>query len=136
MDKTAQDIRRDNIRALVSEYGTQRALAEAAGLVPAYVSQLINGYREMGETVARRIEAELKLSKGWMDTPHVPGINDNHGAYGRDADTLTPEEAALLDIYRQLPAEERVRLRAVIDALTDAGSKLRKKGASESQGDQ
>lgn len=65
-------IRRDNLRLLSEKYGGQRALAEAANLTPNQLNHIIgpNPVRNLGEQLARRIEANLKLPQGYLDLPH------------------------------------------------------------------
>lgn len=56
--------------ALKQRYRTLRALAEASGTDPSYLSQINIGAREMGDAVARQLEERLQLARGWMDVPH------------------------------------------------------------------
>jgi hypothetical protein len=42
-------------------------VSEGFSAAPGHVSQMVNGTREMGEDVARRIERALGLAPGWMD---------------------------------------------------------------------
>lgn len=59
--------RQSNLKALVDFYGSNVDVAEVAGLVPAHVSQVKNGTRNMGGAVARRIEIRLDLPDMAMD---------------------------------------------------------------------
>lgn len=65
-----KDIRRQNLLLLVKEHGTLKSLADATDSAPAHLSQIKNGMREMGDAVARRIEAMTNKPRGWMDTLH------------------------------------------------------------------
>jgi len=67
--KATQEIRRDNLRALLSRYASQRELADELSLAPAYINQMFNGYRGIGERTARKIEKQLGLPHLWMDRP-------------------------------------------------------------------
>lgn len=62
------------IRLIERTYGTrrgaQREFAEAAGLAPGHVSQMVNGTRNIGDSVARRVERAIGLDHGYMDHPH------------------------------------------------------------------
>lgn len=69
----ARQAREANFAALLKLYKNNRVFAEAAGLVPAHVSQLKNRVRAMGDEIARRIERKLRLPHGWMDQPHGDG---------------------------------------------------------------
>ncbi|MBR7961215.1 S24 family peptidase [Burkholderia vietnamiensis] len=79
--KTIDEIRRDNLQIAVSRFRTAAALAEAAGVASAYLSQIKNRTPEsktgkpksMGDDVARKIEAALGEQEGWMDVQHIPG---------------------------------------------------------------
>lgn len=71
---TVRDFRRqrliDMIRATPGkDTGKQKRFAEAHGLDPAHVSQMVNGTREMGDDVARRIESAADFPHGTMDMP-------------------------------------------------------------------
>ena len=78
--KTASQIRLQNLQALVVEAGTLEKVAEAVGSTSVYLSQLRNGApdrksgraREMGTSMARRLEAAFHKPNGWMDQDHSP----------------------------------------------------------------
>jgi len=78
-----REIRRDNLNQLLTGYESQKDFAEAVGLSPGHVSQMVNGTRDMGEQVARRIEKRSRLVDGWMDSPHTKTQDD------QEADLLT-----------------------------------------------
>lgn len=61
------DTRKSKLRELLTKFRNQKEFAEATGLVAPHVSQMINGHRNVGEAVARRIEHRLKLPVGYMD---------------------------------------------------------------------
>lgn len=63
---------------------TQVKLADACETSPAVISQLKTKTRNIGDSLARRIEESQKLPYGWMDSPH------NGSSY--------PEEASTIDI--------------------------------------
>jgi transcriptional regulator with XRE-family HTH domain len=63
-----KQIRCGNLKLLLQTFKTQAEFAQAAGMVDRHVSQIVNGFRDMGDKVARRIEAKLNLPHGWMDT--------------------------------------------------------------------
>lgn len=75
--KTISEIRLDNLEILIAEKGTLEALATAAGSSSVYLSQIRNGAtdqktgkpRQMGNAIARRLEAACDRPKGWMDAP-------------------------------------------------------------------
>ena len=61
------DIRKSKLKELLARFRNQKEFAEATGLVAPHVSQMINGHRNVGEAVARRIEHRLSLPIGFMD---------------------------------------------------------------------
>lgn len=68
-------VRRVNLRALITQHGTIRALAKAVGGSESYLSQLVSERinASMGDALARQIEQRLGLELGWMDESHAPG---------------------------------------------------------------
>ncbi len=64
-----KEIRRKNLRTLVMQYGDQKGLAEAADVSPNQLNHLIgpNPIRNLGEKLARKIEANLGLQEGYLD---------------------------------------------------------------------
>ncbi|WP_272517741.1 MULTISPECIES: S24 family peptidase [unclassified Providencia] len=79
-----KDIRRANLRALMSEYlssGYNKAqFADKLGMPAAQLSQLTSDkeVRNIGDVLARKIEDSLSLPNGWMDTLQVESKNENH----------------------------------------------------------
>lgn len=69
----AKDYRKLNALLLVKEVGSVSALAKLAGTAQSYLSQIIglNGKRDMGDDLARRLEYVTKKPHGWMDAPHI-----------------------------------------------------------------
>lgn len=74
-----EEVRRQNLIALVASYGGQRQLCDAAKIKnPAQVSQWVNRSphaktgkpRVMSSASARAIEQELGLDRNWMDSKH------------------------------------------------------------------
>lgn len=77
--KTSDEIRRDNLLIAIARFKTTAALAVAAKVSAAYLSQIKNRTPEsktgkpkgMGDDVARRIEEALNEPAGWMDVEHI-----------------------------------------------------------------
>jgi SOS-response transcriptional repressor LexA len=70
-------IRFKNMLSLMQRYKKQVEFAEAVDTAPAYISQLLGGYKKRGDTgrkigddFARKIEKKMKLPYGWMDADH------------------------------------------------------------------
>ena len=76
--KTISEIRLENLLTLIDEMGSAEALAEAAGTSAVYLSQVKNKSpdsktgkpRQIGDPMARRLEAAGKKPEGWMDNVH------------------------------------------------------------------
>lgn len=81
--KTIDDIRTDNLKALVQQHGGTNKFAEKIGKGAAQVSQWVNRSansitgrpRVVSTASCRAIEAELELPFGWMDTEHDDTAN-------------------------------------------------------------
>jgi len=71
--KTAYDIRRTNLRALVQELGSAKVI-DRLGIskqqLSAYAGK--NPSKNVGDAFARRIEVSLGLQEGWLDHHHDP----------------------------------------------------------------
>lgn len=73
--KTVGEIRRENLEWLIERVGKLEAVASAAGTTSVYLSQIRNQAkdnksgrpREMGSSMARRIEAAYAMPSGWLD---------------------------------------------------------------------
>lgn len=74
MEEDNVDVRRSRLRALISEAGSQRALANRLHMTPGHLSQILNGTRPFTEKSARKFERLLRLSAGWMDKPQIDSL--------------------------------------------------------------
>ena len=98
--KSVYALRRENLRALMREWGGPTSLAKKLGHSNgSYLAQLIGPHpsREVSEKVAREIEGKLALPVGWLD--------GEHDGQGRQIDDQTLGEC----------------VRAVAAAIRDAG---------------
>lgn len=76
--KSIDDIRRENLQLLRTEYGSQKALADALERDEAQVSQWALGLKNSGTgkprgmrtVTARYIEKQCNKPDGWLDTDH------------------------------------------------------------------
>lgn len=93
--------RRVHLQRLITEFagGQQRAFAERTGCSVGYISQVINGFRNLGPSVARRIEAALEQPRGSMD---------------KDPLELPQEAVELAREWMGLPPDARQEVRAYI----------------------
>lgn len=124
-DDTVSSIRKRNLMWLRTKFqedqqrkfpdepdlGMDKAFAERIGLNPKYFGHIKNNRRNVGNALAREVEAQFSLPIGWMDAPH--------------ADTLgsTPAEeevvGAVLALFRERPDDaRRVLMRALADTMS------------------
>lgn len=107
MPQTIDFINRQRLKMLVTEAGTQRALAERIGKAPSQISQWINGSknsksglpRTMDKSTAREIERRFPKPTGWMDCPVEGGDGDELGS-SLDVDRLAAWLQSLPDAAR------------------------------------
>lgn len=75
---TIDEIRLENLRALVKEKGSQKKVSDDTGTSQVYLSQLLNAAkdaktgkaRQIGDDMARKLEAGCGKERGWMDNVH------------------------------------------------------------------
>lgn len=97
--KTNDEIRRENLQIAIERFGTAKKLAEAANVSTAYLSQVKNSQpdsktgkpKNMGDEVARKIEAALSEVAGWMDTDHSKSSWSAHNFPDGKGDVLVWE---------------------------------------------
>jgi hypothetical protein len=127
--KSIYEIRVENLTQLVKQHGTQGALSRAVGISPTSVSRILAwregstdpGRKKLGERLARKIEAQLRLAPLWMDTMHEndsapdqrapsPPLNWTHVARLRGDPTtgLSPIQLATHDTLVKLMAAGRL----------------------------
>ena len=92
MNMTNKYIRKDNLRALIIEFKSAAAVARMADTSASYISQVLSDKtnREVGDDLARKLEAGCNKSIGWMDLSHQD-VFDEHGGVissGWDAESL------------------------------------------------
>ena len=92
-------IRLNNLEALIAEAGSAAKLARAAGTNSSYLSQVRNQLptkkgtpRSIGNELAEKLEKAMNKNQGWMNTPHAGGASqqehNNHD--GSDLHSLHP----------------------------------------------
>ena len=72
--------RQDNLKRLLEPRGAQVKLSELLDCSPSFISQLINGHRDIGDDVAEKIESALNLPNGALDVPMGEMEDDRAGA--------------------------------------------------------
>lgn len=65
-----KQIRFENFKRLLDKEPSQRAFADKTGLAVAFISQIHNRRRPVGDDAARRIESAFNFPRGWMDKAH------------------------------------------------------------------
>jgi hypothetical protein len=61
-----------NVRAAMHSAGGWEELGHLCGLSPAFLKQIAsdNAQRSIGERLARKLEFDLGVPKGWLDSRH------------------------------------------------------------------
>ena len=114
--KTIAEIRLENLRDLIEKQGSQERVASLAETSPVYLSQLLNRapdrktgkLRQIGDDMARKLEAGCQKEIGWMDNIHHAAVSGTTApasflvgeatpayAISPKADQLTPKLLAL-----------------------------------------
>ena len=103
--------RKSRVETLLTRFKTQKALADAIGREPAYVSFILSSNptykKKIGEDLARAIEQKIGLDVGWLDRAEgdvgelellVEGYKRSGGAKRSAMTDLAglPEEAAAI----------------------------------------
>ena len=65
--------RRNILRIIAEQLGSQAALARKINKSPQQVGQILSGYRNMGDKLAREIEVKLELKPGTLTMPSGKG---------------------------------------------------------------
>jgi transcriptional regulator with XRE-family HTH domain len=99
------NIRHKNLMTLFAESRqSSKDFAQRVGLSPGHFSQIKQRARTIGSIVARRIEGELKLERGWLDTDQ------------EIIRSLTEEERWLIQRFRNASDLQRSWVRAAVIA--------------------
>lgn len=129
---TINDIRRQNLEILILERATIRALAEACDVNDAYLSQVRNALgdsrhknpRNIGDEIARKLEAGTGKHYGWMDSSHLAGAETPTftGAKEPEADRYTdPRRRRLILAFEEMtdPQIDEMLNKAELTARTN-----------------
>ncbi|MDA9090776.1 helix-turn-helix domain-containing protein [Porticoccaceae bacterium] len=76
-----QNIRVQNLRELIAEFGSQAKLADAVGCTASVISQLVTGHRDVGEKLARKIEKGASKPPLWLDSLQHSGVAEPLALY-------------------------------------------------------
>lgn len=100
---TSKEFRYSHLIRILTEYGTIEAMAKACSMNPAYISQMKNKTRGIGDKTARNIEAALGMREGEMDIPF--------------AESTDSTEDEIISLFRGLSTEGKKIAIAQIAAL-------------------
>lgn len=142
--KTIAEIRLDNLEVLIAEFGTQDRVAELAETSPVYISQLRNKakdsktgkHRQIGDPMARKLEAGCGKELGWMDNPQPaagqPAASEPAGVYALAGRQVAwPFQNVSATDFERLSDFARGQVEGYIKGLlqTDGGAHRKSNGA-------
>jgi hypothetical protein len=111
---TIQHIRLANLRLLVTLFGTPRAAADLSDTSEGYLKEILRGdtlpsgkAKSVGDDLARKLEKGCGKPEGWMDVSHQGESQTPPG------ELLTPEDRALLTLYRRADPELKAAIMQV-----------------------
>lgn len=138
--KPVSQIRRERLRQLVLEQGSQVAISDALGKNKNQVYQWLRepgtkGARNIGPASARRLEAAFSKPNGWMDADPASTHEPPNERNGRVSLSARLDEAILAQALMVLDADEEAnggysyqhRVAALVryyDALAEGGDAL------------
>lgn len=115
------ETRKSRVEALLTRFKTQKALADAIGREPAYVSFILSSNptykKKIGENLARAIEQKIGLDVGWLDRAEgdVGELELLVEGYKRSGET---KRSAMTDLAG-LPEEAAAILAPIIAAMKE-----------------
>lgn len=109
--KTIAEIRHENLRALINEFGSQAEIARRCDASDVYISQIVkkhpdtktNRPRQIGDAMARRLEEGCGKDVGWMDNLHTYSI-DGH-------------IATVVHVMESMPEWQRMQTSRLVSAI-------------------
>jgi transcriptional regulator with XRE-family HTH domain len=96
----------------------QSELARRVGCTPAAINQILNGKTNVSR-FAPDIARELAVPLDWLNGATADPTAD------ADIEMLTSEEQRLLEIYRDLPKEDRAALKLLMERMVQDEAKER-----------
>lgn len=122
---TISEIRRANLLRLIASFGSQRALADAAEISPAQISQWVKAApnsetgkpRVVSDDSARSLEVAADKPRGWMDHDHSEAADREPLAVAPGSITLAD---ALAVVLARLPGLDAYTAGQVLKALQAA----------------
>lgn len=111
--KTSEEIRLENLAALIVEAGGEDKLAERYECTSAFIKQMARGYKDsksgsgkgIGNAAARRLEKAMNKDRGWLDHDHkVFFAQQQMASYTVSTDE---NETLLLNAFRRASEDQR-----------------------------
>lgn len=90
-------VRKNNLLKIASTFESQRELADILEITPGYLNQLLTGYRNIGEKVARKFEKKLNLKELFLD---IQDLEDKE----IEASIKTPDTRGLVPLISWVKA--------------------------------
>lgn len=114
--KTCDELRLENLLALIDEAGGEDALAKRYECTAAYIKQMARGYKDsksgtikgIGDSSARRLEICMGKDRGWIDHDHT--ISDYAIEAASLISTLHKNEQIELLHHLRFQAKKRAHL--------------------------
>nr|DAP78112.1 MAG TPA: Stage III sporulation protein D [Caudoviricetes sp.] len=112
-------IRQVNLKRLIEESRFKRVseFADQYGEHRGVIYDILNGSRNMGDVIARRLEESLGKQKGWMDRR----VHFEHLA------RLTDDEMKLVGYFREISEEKKIGLLEAAYSLANEDSVIEEK---------
>jgi transcriptional regulator with XRE-family HTH domain len=103
-----KQVRIDRLKDIIEQMGGAAEVERKHEISASYLSQLLNGFRTIGEKSARNLEQKLNLPTMYLDQQNSYSNKDN----------LTPDLIAHLKVMQQLP--DYARTEVMRDAIKTA----------------
>jgi hypothetical protein len=120
-----REIRRANVIRLADGYGRIVDFCEKAGIRPAYYSQIKSRNKALGDDLARRMEENLGLTRGYFDV-----LQDA----GEQSHKVTADTLSIAYAIEGLPDTMKDRIKMLVWSLsTELGAQKEKAQAQTSK---
>jgi|SRR5690625_3353621 len=117
----AQEWRRQNLERLIRRLGSLAEISRQADVSEAYLSQIRNRTRAMGNRFAEKLEEGLRLNPGWISREPI-GVEDESAAY--QVSKSRQQLQKIMDAWPSLTIEQRETLLNLVQQLKQLNSEL------------